>query len=165
MQHFAFNSFQWFSGTFWSKKRVRTENPLRSIQKDHQKILKTKKVRGGQSSKKCWSKIFEIKNFRIFSISFFIHFWMKISENFEIGKFSKIFEFFIQNCMKKSKFSKILDHFFRTLTTSNFFRFQNFLMIFLYRSKWIFRADSFFWSECPGKSLEGIKRKMLHWAH
>ena len=46
----------------------------------------------------------EIKNFRKFSISFFIHFWMKNFEIFEIEKFSKIFEIFHSNLYENEKF-------------------------------------------------------------
>ena len=106
---------------FWGlsdqKKRVRTENPLRSIKKDHQKIIKTKKVTTFWNSRKFWSKfskIFEIfENFKIFRN--FQKFW-KFSENFKNFRDS-------------------------TLTNFNFRSTQRIFLIFFYRSKWIFEAD------------------------
>ena len=130
----------------------RMEKLHRSIKKNHQKILKMKKVRAT-----FWKflKIFEIENFRKFSLKF-VWKWKflrsKIFENFRSQKFrkfslkivwkwkfsrSKIFEIF-----RSQKFSKIFETF--SETCSNFFRFQNFLMIFFskcfsfpWRRRWV----------------------------
>ena len=91
--------------TFWSKKRVRTENPLRSIKKIKKFYWKRKKLE--QLKVGIWKK-FEIENFRKFSMSkFFISiqipmtFFENFSKNFDLKNFQM-----------------------PTLSCSNFFRFQ-----------------------------------------
>ena len=92
------------------------------------KFWKRKKLEVIKVRKKLVENFRDQKKNDFFSISFFIHFWMKIFEIFEIENFSgKKRKFFIQNCMKMKIFE--IEN-FRTLITSNFFHFKYFLMIF-----------------------------------
>ena len=121
------------------------------------KKLEVIKVRKNFGRKFSRSKIFDF-----FRSHFSYIFEWKFSKFLRSKNFQKFSIFSFKIVWKKRNFRKFSTKKFRTLITSNFFRFQNFLMIFLYGSKWIFRADSFFfYQKVIKKSLERIKREML----